>query len=692
MCLIGSSRSVILPAMILPLLLLGLVGAAGGVDLAAAANAPRERPNLLWITAEDISPNLGCYGDQDAITPSLDKFAAQGVRFTSVFSVHPCCSPSRSCLATGVYPTRLGTFQHRGKMWVSADLVKCFPTLLREAGYYTFNGMKGGSAKLDYNFEPKDKPWDKISSKEIEWRNRQAGQPFFGQVNLSGTHQSQYGKRPPGARTAQQRGGKRKNVHPAAVHVHDPAMIHVPPYHPDTPAVREIWAEYHDRVTQMDGEFAALLQQLKDDGLANDTIVFFFGDNGHGIPGGKVWLWDQGPHVPLIVRFPPKWAHLAPSPPGTVSQRLVSFLDFAPTMLSLAGVGIPTYMQGGAFFGPKTGSPRKYVFAARDFHDGADFDTSRMVRDPRYHYIRNFMPHLGWDAIHYSWEEAPFMLEEWRQHAEAGKLKSGTRQAGFFRRTKPAEELYDMEQDPWQMRNLANDPQYRLVLERMRAECEDWMVENRDLGLLSQYELYTRSEQDSPYETALDPQRNPVKRLLAAANLANRCDPGTTPQLLALLKDGDAVVRRWGAIGLLALRAKAAPATDALRQALKDAAPDVRMTAAEALFALGQGEESLPVLIRLLTHESRIIRNETLLALCRIGEPAKAALPHLESALVPSLHTNLWSSDNIKAAISLARSCLSTELTPDGIELPPADSHPVPASARLRATRQRYLP
>jgi arylsulfatase A-like enzyme len=638
--------------------------------LHAGEAAPSGRPNILWITAEDICPNLGCYGDPDAVTPNLDKFATEGVRFRNCLSIHPCCSPSRSALATGVYPTRLGTFQHRGKMWVNPELVRCFPTLLRAAGYYTFNGSRGGSAKLDYNFEPKDQPWDKIGSKDIEWRHRAAGQPFFGQINLACTHQSQYGRRPPGSRPP----ANAKGAQPPAARVHDPAKVHVPLYHPDTPAVREIWAEYHDRITQMDGQFGTLLRMLADDGLADDTIVFFFGDNGHGIPGGKVWLWDQGPHVPLIIRFPNKWAHLAASLPG-VSEQLVSFVDFAPTMLSLAGVKIPGYMQGTVFLGLQAGPPPQYLFAARDFHDGADFDTSRMVRDGRFHYIRNFMPHLGWDAIQYSWKQAPHLLEQWRQAAEAGKLKADTRQAGFFCRTKPVEELYDVVGDPAQMRNLAGDPQHQVTLERMRAACERWMLENRDLGLLSQYELYVRSEKDSPLEMGMDPVRNPIRPMLAAADWANRRDAAAIPPLCELLKADDGAVRRWGALGLLALRDKAAGATASLLASLKDSSPDVRLTAAEALCGLDRVEVAMPVLIALLSHESRIIRNETLLALCRIGPAGKGALPYLDQARAPSQHEGIWSYDNIPDMIALVRACVDEKET-----------------AQLKMTRRRYLP
>lgn len=637
----------------------------------AAAPAPDSaapRPNLLWITAEDFSRNLGCYGDPDAVTPNLDRFARDALRYTRAYSVHPCCSPSRSALVTGIYPTRLGSFQHRGKVDIPAGGIACFPALLRAAGYYTFNGSQGAGGKLDYNFAPSDQPWDKIGSREIEWRTRRAGQPFFGQLNLGSTHQSQYllATAPKAAR-----------VIPASARVHDPAKIRVPPYHPDTPAVREIWRQYHDRVTQMDGEFGALLKMLEDDGLVEDTIIFFFGDNGHGIPGGKVWLWDEGIHVPLLIRVPKKWAHLAgPQAQRGVTDRFVSFVDFAPTMLALAGVSSPANVQGRAFLGANSAAPREHVFAARDFHDGADFDTSRAVRGGDFLYIRNFMPHQGWDAIQYSWDRAPGMLEEWRQRAAAGTLRGETRQAAFFRRSKPPEELYDLIRDPGQMSDLASSPEHQATLARLRAECEQWMISNHDLGLLSQYEMYTRAAADSPYQMAVDPRRNPTAQLLAAATLAGKRDPAALPQLIRLLQHEDAAVRRWGALGLLALGAKASPASGELRARLADSAPDVQLTAAEALSGLGAGEVALPVLVKLLTHPSRIVRNETLLALCRIGPPARAALPHLAAAEGPSSrHNGLWSYDNIPRAVQLARACLDAESTDP-----------------VRLSRQRYFP
>lgn len=636
--------------------------------LSYAQERQQERPNILWITAEDMNPNLGCYGDPDAFTPNIDNFSSRGVRFTNCFSIHPACSPSRSSLVTGMYPTTIGTLSHRAEVVVSPELVKCFPTLLRESGYYTFNGIGPETSKLDYNFKQKDQPWDKENSPEVEWRNCPEGRPFFGQINISVTHQSRYGR--------DTDSWYRQNHGKPGYEwvVHDPETVHVQGYHPDIMAVRRIWAEYHDKVTWMDEIFGEIMKKLEDDGLAEETIVIFFGDNGCGIPGGKIWLWNEGVHVPLIIRFPKKWAHLAPASPGSVNTRLVSFIDFAPTMLALAGVDIPSYMQGGVILGPQKTEPPQYVFAARDYFDAMDYDPARMVRDNRFHYIRNFMTHIGWDAMDYSWDMAPDMLEQWRQSAESGKLKANTRQACFFTGSKSAEELYDIVNDPAQMNNLAGNPLYLSTLERMRKECEVWMVENNDLGLLSLYELYKRSERDSPLEMGADPIRNPIEQLLKAANLSSQRDPQNISEFSHLLKDKDCALRRWGAIGLLALGSKATIATTDLTNALKDPAPDVRLTAAEALFNLGLGKQAEPVLIKLLSHESLIIRYETLLTLCRIGPAAQACLPYLENVNTKCTQDNLVA-NTTNRRIEIARACLGGE-----------DPH------NIRLRRQKYLP
>jgi uncharacterized sulfatase len=529
-------------------------------------------------------------------------------------------------------------------------------SLLRENGYYTFNGMQGGTYKTDYNFVPQDAPWNSTQSREIEWRERASGQPFFGQVNLFRTHQSQYGRRRVGE--------------PDPHRNHDPATIQLPPYHPDTPAVREIWAEYHDRITEMDKQFSHILQLLEHDGLDKDTIVIFLGDNGMGIPAGKIWIWEQGLHVPMIIRFPEKWQHLCAHTPGHIDTRMVSFVDFAPTVLCLCDVAIPDYMQGQTVFGPNA-VEREYCFAARDFHDGADFDTSRAVRSNRFHYVRNFMPHQGWDPILYSWSRAPYMLAEWLQAAETGKLDHNMRQCAFFADGKPLEELYDVINDPDCMHNLADVPEHRATLCEMRQQCTAWMLENGDLGLMSQYELYSRSKAvGTPYRLSADQDHNPIEALIKAAELANRPTRDNLDQLKQLLNHKDNTLRRWGAVGLLAAGPLAQEASGALIAALDDDAPDVRLTAVEALCRTGITEKAMDTIRGLLTHPDGIIRREALYVLVRIGEAARSLLPFLDKALQPCSHTDIWSSDNVVEAVTLLKACLGEPYVKDDSMIP----------------------
>ncbi|MBM3891904.1 MAG: sulfatase, partial [Verrucomicrobia bacterium] len=300
----------------------------------AQTASPAARPNILWLTAEDICPNLGCYGDTYAVTPNLDRFATQAVRYTQAFGITGVCAPNRSCLITGVFPTRLGSHGMRSTTTLPAP-VKCFSEYLREAGYYCSN-----NAKTDYNFAvPKD-AWDECSRKG-HWRNRKPGQPFFAVFNHEVSHESQI--RVPEEKYQQ----NTARLTPAQRH--DPAKAPVPAFHPDTPEVRRDWARYYDNITAMDYQVADKLKELEDAGLAEDTIVFFFGDNGTGLPGMKKWIWEGGIHVPLLVRFSKKWQHLAPAAPGQSTDRLVSFVDFAPTVLSLCGVKLLPHLQGTAF-------------------------------------------------------------------------------------------------------------------------------------------------------------------------------------------------------------------------------------------------------------------------------------------------------------------------------------------------------
>ncbi|MBM4093286.1 MAG: sulfatase [Planctomycetes bacterium] len=577
------------------------------------AAAEDNRPNILWLTAEDICPNLGCYGDTYAVTPNLDRFAAQAVRYTQAFGVTGVCAPNRSCLITGVFPTRLGSQGMRSTTTLPGE-VRCFSHYLREAGYYCSN-----NAKTDYNFAvPKD-AWDECS-KQAHYRNRQPGQPFFAVFNHEVCHESQI--RVPETQYQQ----NTARLTPAQRH--DPAKAPVPPFHPDKPEVRRDWARYYDNITAMDYQIGDKLKELEEAGLAEDTIVFFFGDNGTGLPGMKKWVWEGGLHVPLLIRFPRKWQHLAPVTPGQTTDRLVSFVDFAPTALSICGVKLPSHLQGTAFLGEQAGQPREYIHAIRD-RMAERFDCVRVVRDRRYQYHRNFMPHLSWSQFSSYTEEMPTM-RVWRELAGEGKLAGPS--ARYFLPTKPVEELYDNETDPDQINNLAGDLDYRNTLERMRAECVRWMRTTGDLGLLPEHEMLVRSAGSAAWEIATDPCKNPLDELLDAARVANEMKPNNASRLASLLENKDAALRWWGALGLVAIGTDAKAAEGVLRRALDDSSPDVRIAAAEAIGNLGDYAAALPVLTKALEHESPLVRLAAINVLDRFGARAAPALDSIKGA------------------------------------------------------------
>ena len=437
--------------------------AAGIGQVASGAKAP-QRPNILWITNEDMSPHLGSYGDPQARTPNLDRLAAQGARFTRAFSISGVCAPSRSAIITGMYPSSIGTHHMRMK-GVPPSYVKCFTEYLRAVGYYCTN-----NSKTDYNFDPPVTAWDE-SSRKAHWRGRAKGQPFFAVFNITVTHESRI------------RSEREEFLKLSAAlkpeDRHDPAQLQLPPYYPDTPEVRKDWTQYYDLITAMDYKVAEILKQLEEDGLADNTIVFYYSDHGVGLPRAKRWLYDSGTHIPLIIRWPGKIK------PGTVRDDLVSFIDFGPTVLSLAGVTIPSYIQGQAFLGDQAAEPREYIHGARDRMDET-YDIIRAVRDKRYKYIRNFEPGKPY-AQYIGYSERTPTMKIMRDHNKYGKLTGP--QKLFFLPTKPVEELYDTQSDPHEINNLAGSLEHEGVVERMRGELKRWMAESKDLGLIPEHVL-----------------------------------------------------------------------------------------------------------------------------------------------------------------------------------------------------------
>ncbi len=682
----------------------------------AIAQAREARPNFLWISTEDMSPDMGCYGDKYAVTPNLDRLAAQGVRYNRVFSHSGVCAPTRSGIITGMYPTTIGTHHMRCR-GVPPHYVKCFPEYLRAAGYYCTN-----KSKTDYQFNAPLTAWDECSNR-AHWRNRPKDKPFFAVINFTTTHESQIRNRSEGM--------LKRIAGLGPDEKHDPARAELPPYYPDTPKVREDWAQYYDIITLMDKQAREVLDQLEADGLAEDTIVWFWGDHGRGLPRGKRWIYDSGSRVPLIIRVPEKWRKLAmpEAPeavkPGTVNDDLIAFLDFAPTMLSLAGIEIPRHIQGRAFLGRQKQPPREYIFGGRDRMDEA-YDLIRTVRDKRFRYIRNYMAHLtrGQD-INYM-NEMPTMQEMRRLHAE-GKLQGPQKQ--YFEPTKPVEELYDTVADPHEVNNLAGDPQYKDVLERLRQVHGQWYRDTMDIGLIPEpifdemkwpegktektadpvcikqagdpnegaaatlacatagasiawriggdpksatgWELYVSPVPIKPGQVlyakacrigfrdsglatfkpgdpvADKPQTAQVegwKDRLDKTNLRQRLwdlkqldykGPNANPSYLQHLDSDRPSIRYWAVVGLHA-NVRYAPdmvlAKPALTTMLDDPAVIVRIAAAHALCDWGDQDHALPVLVEATKHPTDKARLFALIALDKIGEKARPALPQIREA------------------------------------------------------------
>ncbi len=458
-----------------------------------AVGAPQTTlPNILWLSTEDISPDLGCYGDDYAVTPAIDRLAAEGVLYRNVFSHSGVCAPTRSGIITGMYPTTIGTNHMRCK-GVPPAYVRCFSEYLRAAGYYCTN-----NSKTDYQFDNPPSAWDE-SSRNAHYKNRPDGRPFFAVFNFTTTHESQIRNR--------SKGLLQRIANLAPHEKHDPAKAVVPPYYPDTPEVRRDWAQYYDIITIMDKQVAEKLRELEEAGLADNTIVWFWGDHGRGLPRAKRWIYDSGSRVPLIIRVPEKLRKIAApgNPgavgPGTVIDDMIAFIDFAPTMLSLAGVTIPEYIQGRAFLGSQKATPRRYIFGARDRMDEA-YDLIRAVRDNRYKYIRNYMWHVtrGQD-INYM-NQMPTMKEMRRLNAE-GRLVGPQKQ--YFEPTKPVEELYDTAADPHEVNNLAGDPSYADVLRRMREAHRKWVQDTGDMGLVPEPEFDEMKRPGGQYEKTAEP-------------------------------------------------------------------------------------------------------------------------------------------------------------------------------------------
>ncbi len=535
-----------------------------------------DKPNILWLTSEDNGPHLGCYGDAYATTPNLDVLASRGMIYLNAWSTAPVCAPARTTIISGLYPPSTGAEHMRSETRLPASL-KMYPTYLREAGYYCTN-----NSKEDYNLTKQGEVWND-SGKKAHWKNRPEGQPFFAIFNYTVSHESQLRTRP----------------HKA---VHDPAGVRVPAYHPDRPEVRQDWAQYYDKITEMDVQCGAALKELAEAGLAEDTIVFYYGDHGSGMPRSKRWPYDSGLRVPLIVSVPEKWKHLAPKDYqiGGKTDRLVGFIDLAPTLLSLVGAEVPAHLQGKAFMGPKATPDPEYIYGFRGRMDER-YDLVRVIRDKRFIYMRQFMPHkIYGQHIDYMFKTPTTRI--WKQMYDAGQLNEAQK---HFWEPKPAEELYDLEQDPDEVMNLAGSPEHKAIVARMREALKAHLIATRDIGFLPEHEIHARAAAagSTPWEVGHDDAKYPMADVYAAADLASSLKPGVGADLVKAMGHADSAVRYWGVMGLL-MRGKVEvdAHADALRAALSDGAPTVRLAAAEALAQYGSGADEKQALGILVEH------------------------------------------------------------------------------------------
>ena len=566
-----------------------------GRGSARGAKAPRQRPNILWLTSEDNSPYLGCYGDELARTPALDGLAGQGVRFDNAFSNAAVCAPARQTIISGMYATSIGGQHMRSKVAYPPD-VPFFPTYLRQAGYYTTN-----NSKTDYNGgptggggNPMAAAWDASSSK-AHWRNRPAGKPFFAVFNFTETHESRL--------SASKRGAAGKT---------DPAKVRLPAYLPDLPAIRRDLARHYDCHAAMDARVATALKELKAAGLLDETIIFYYGDHGGSMPRGKSFPYDSGTRVPMLVRVPDKWKHLAPAGPGEATDELVSFVDLAPTVLSLAGLTAPKYMQGQAFLGPhKARQPRKVVHLFRG-RRGERYDIVRGVRDKRFLYLRNYTPHLPvMQHNGYAWKIASYGA--WQEAVEAGTCTEA--QAQWFK-PKPGEQLYDVRSDPDNVRDIARNPARAEDLRRLRAENERHMLAVRDSA------LYPEGMTGRTHAAYQDDRTYPLADLLRLAASASDRDAAALPVFRAAMTHANPCMRYWGAMACVILGKKAAPARAELERLLEDPQTVTQICAARALIPLGHREQALPPLKGYAANPSKIIRLRAFLALdeCNIWD------------------------------------------------------------------------
>ena len=553
--------------------LLSIAGNHGRVD------ADQNRPNILWLTAEDIGPELGCYGDAMADTPAIDQFAKTSMRYQTAWSNYPVCAPARTTIITGTYACSGGAGNMRSEVPLPDSYVM-FPTLLREAGYYCTN-----ASKTDYNFivpGGSDSIWDE-SSRKAHYKNRAEGQPFFAVFNYKKTHESKIRTRPHEAIT-------------------DPASLTLPPFWPDASEIREDLAQYYDNIAVMDNWFQSKLDELVEEGVAENTIVFFYGDHGSGMPRFKRYAGDTGLRVAMLIHIPESLKNEtnASYRSGGVSQRLVSFVDLAPTVLKLAGLEPHKSMVGHPWFEKELTPPPKFLYGFRERMDER-IDLSHCVRDQRFLYTVNYMPYLPAGQKLAFQRETPSTVK-WMDMFEAGKTDEI--QSRFWE-PRRAEEFYDLDKDPWATQNIIDDADMQDRIEQFRSAHRIETMRIKDLSFMP--EPLVTGLKDG--ETSLKELQRELPATFKAAQLSSLESDNveSDPKMLELLKKGSVSQQAWALVGLRLRKNRLGQNAEAIAavEHLVDAKSFIAVDAADCLLELGQGDQEKTINVLLTNADTR---------------------------------------------------------------------------------------
>jgi len=551
------------------------------------------KPNILWITIEDTSPQfIGCYGNANARTPIIDKLAVEGIRFTNAFSTGTVCSPSRTAIITGVKTYKSGTGNHRSKYPVP-EFIKGFPYYLQQLGYYTTNNVK-----TDYNVANEKEyiaeTWNESSNK-AGWWNRKTGQPFFAVFNYNESHQSRT--------MTETYNWYVENVYNQLLPDQQIGDSHfeMPPFYRDSPEMRKQFARVYNSIKLTDNKIGELLARLEKDKLKDSTIIFFYADHGEGMPRGKTNGINYGYRVPFIIWFPEMYKHLSPwGKAGIVSDELIDFTDLAPTLISLAGGEISKHLEGRPMLGKKRSKPLEYLVLSSDRSDNG-IEMVRTVADGRFVYSRNFMPFIN-EARYIRYMEIGEIKQQMRKDLAENKLNP--LQKSLFE-PRPAEFLFDIENDLWETVNLVENPDYKPVLEKMRNLLKEEVLRSRDVMFLPEYEIASLSKNTTAFEFRLDKTKYALEEIYEAASLSGFRGKDVAAKQINFLKSSDSIVRYWAILGLRSQsQVDLKSFSNEIINAMNDNYPPVAVSASAIAYEMFNNKAAEAYLKKFCAHEN----------------------------------------------------------------------------------------